>query len=186
MTASDIVRRRATYEPGVRPFPQRWFHERRSGVQSQLSETEAYGREIAFDTTVGPTGGREHQCHDRPLPMSVLIVDDDPTFLALASRVLACLGIEVAGTAADAGQALEIVHNARPSAVLVDVGLPDRNGIDLADELAELPWAPRVVLTSGYSEAWVAIERRPGRSRPPFIAKEEFDVEALRRILIEE
>lgn len=118
--------------------------------------------------------------------MSVLIVDDDPTFLALASRVLACLGIEVAGTAADAGQALEIVHNARPSAVLVDVGLPDRNGIDLADELAELPWAPRVVLTSGYSEAWVAIERRPGRSRPPFIAKEEFDVEALRRILIEE
>jgi CheY-like chemotaxis protein len=143
------------------------------------------GREIAFETTAGPTAGRDQQCDDRRLRLSVLIVDDDPTFVTQATRILACLGIEVAGVAADAGQALEIVHDVRPSAVLVDVWLPDRNGIDLAYELAELPWAPRVVLTSSDSEAWVAIQGRPGRSRPPFIAKEEFDVEALRRILIE-
>jgi DNA-binding NarL/FixJ family response regulator len=117
--------------------------------------------------------------------LSVLIVDDDPSFLALASRILACLGIEVVGTAADAGQALEIVADARPGAVLVDVGLPDRTGIDLAFELAELPWAPRIVLTSSDSEAHLAIRGRPGRSRPPFIAKEELDVESLRRALID-
>jgi len=148
-------------------------------------KTRAFGREVAFGTRVGPTAGREQQCDDRRLALCVLIVDDDPTFVARATRILACLGIEVAGTAADARQALEIVHDARPSAVLVDVWLPDRNGIDLAYELAELPWAPRVVLTSSDSEAWVAIQGHPGRSRPPFIAKEDFDVEALRRILIE-
>jgi CheY-like chemotaxis protein len=148
-------------------------------------KNRAQGREIAFETTAGPTAGCEQQCDDRRLRLSVLIVDDDPTFVARATRILACLGIEVAGVAADARRALEIVHDVRPTAVLVDVWLPDRIGIDLAYELAELPWAPRVVLTSSDSEAWVAIQGRPGRSRPPFIAKEEFDVEALRRILIE-
>lgn len=119
------------------------------------------------------------------MPFSVLVVDDDPTFLALAIRMLACLGLELAGTAADAGQALEMVHEVRPSAVLVDVGLPDRNGIDLAYELVELPWAPRVVLTSSYSEAFIAIRGRSGRGSPLFVAKEDLDLETLRRALVD-
>jgi DNA-binding NarL/FixJ family response regulator len=117
---------------------------------------------------------------------SVLIVDDDPTFVARATGIVECLGIEVAGTARDAREALELVDETRPTAVLIDVWLPDRNGIDLAYELAELPWAPRVVLTSSDSEAWVAIEGRSGRPRPAFIAKEALDAEALRPILSEE
>jgi DNA-binding NarL/FixJ family response regulator len=32
--------------------------------------------------------------------------------------------------------------------VLVDVGLPDGDGITLAHELSALPWGPRIVLTS--------------------------------------
>jgi CheY-like chemotaxis protein len=133
---------------------------------------------------VGPTSGREQRCDDRPLSLSVLIVDDDPTFVARATQILVCLGIEIAGTATDARQALEIVENARPGAVLVDVWLPDRNGIDLADELAKLPWAPQVVLTSGDSEARIAIQGRPGRESARFIAKEEFDIGTLRRALL--
>jgi len=35
-----------------------------------------------------------------------------------------------------------------PDAVLVDVELPDGDGVALARELAVLPWRPRVVLTS--------------------------------------
>ena len=78
-----------------------------------------------------------------------------------------------------------MVHDSRPSAVLVDVGLPDRSGIDLACELAELPWAPRVVLTSADREASIAIRRRPSRSAAPFVAKEDLDVETLRRALLD-
>jgi CheY-like chemotaxis protein len=117
------------------------------------------------------------------VPFSVLVVDDDPAFLELAARLMTDLGVELVATAADASQALEVVYHSRPSAVLVDVGLPDRSGIDLAYELAELPWEPRVVLTSTDSEAFTAIEERPGRRPPPFIAKEELERETLSRVL---
>jgi DNA-binding NarL/FixJ family response regulator len=114
---------------------------------------------------------------------SVVIVDDDPAFFALAGRILADIGVAVVATAADAAQGVEVVQDSRPEAVLVDVGLPDRDGIDLAYELSELPWGPRVLLTSSDSEAFVAIETRDGQPRLPFIAKEELASETLRGAL---
>src|SRR4030081_1517383 len=114
---------------------------------------------------------------------SVLIVDDDPGFLDLVARVLEDLGAVVVATAADAAQALAVVGHARPEAALVDVGLPDRDGIDLAYELSELPWAPRVVVTSSDSEAFVAMGTRDGQPRLPFIAKEDLATETLRHAL---
>jgi DNA-binding NarL/FixJ family response regulator len=117
------------------------------------------------------------------MPSSVLVVDDDPVFLAIAARILADMGIELIATAADAAQAIEVAQEAKPAAVLVDVGLPDRSGIDLAYELAELPWAPRVVLTSSDSEAFVAIETLPARRAPAFIPKAQLDTETLHQVL---
>jgi CheY-like chemotaxis protein len=117
---------------------------------------------------------------------SVLVVDDDPIFLGLAVRILADLGFAVVLTAADAARALEVAQDSRPASILVDVGLPDRNGIDLACELLELPWEPRVVVTSSDSQAFIAIESRPGSRMPPFIRKEELEGETLQRVLAAE
>jgi CheY-like chemotaxis protein len=115
----------------------------------------------------------------------VLIVDDDAAFLGLVARILADLGIESVTTAADASQALVSAQYARPDAVLVDIGLPDRDGTDLASELSELPWRPRVVLTSSDSEAFLAIEPHDGHRELAFIAKEELAGDTLRRALLD-
>ena len=114
---------------------------------------------------------------------SVLIVDDDPEFLALAGGIVSELGVDVVALAANAAQALRVAGDSRPDAALVDVGLPDRNGIDLAYELSEMPWNPRVVLTSSDSEAFHAIDTRERPPRLPFIAKEELASDSLRRLL---
>jgi DNA-binding NarL/FixJ family response regulator len=103
---------------------------------------------------------------------SVLIVDDDRTFLSLATRILTQAGLEVVATAADAAGAVSAANATKPDAALVDVGLPDREGVDLAYELAELPWRPRVVLTSADSDAGYAIDVLDGRPRLPFIPKQ--------------
>ena len=79
---------------------------------------------------------------------SVLVVDDDPEFRKLARRLLAAGGLTVVGEAGSVSTALAAADRLEPSAVLLDVELPDGDGITLARELAALPWRPRVVLTS--------------------------------------
>jgi DNA-binding NarL/FixJ family response regulator len=79
---------------------------------------------------------------------SVLVVDDDPQFRGLAARLLAASGLTVVGEADSVAAALAAAARLEPSAVLVDVELPDGDGVALARELAALPWQPRIVLTS--------------------------------------
>jgi CheY-like chemotaxis protein len=59
----------------------------------------------------------------------------------------------------------------RSDGVLVDVGLPDRDGVDLAYELADLPWKPTVVLTSSDADAVGAVDSPPGALLLPFVPK---------------
>jgi DNA-binding NarL/FixJ family response regulator len=81
-----------------------------------------------------------------------------------------------------AAAALAAAGMLRPDAVLVDVGLPDRDGIALAGELAALPWRPRVVLTSTDAEAATAADvRRSGAAA--FVPKDQLPNAALNRLL---
>lgn len=65
---------------------------------------------------------------------TILLVEDDP-FLREAFRILleeAGYGVREAGNAA---QALELVRDNPPSLVLLDLGLPDRSGLDILPDL---------------------------------------------------
>ena len=84
---------------------------------------------------------------------SVLIVDDDPAFRRLAQRLLAAFGLVVAGEAEDVASAILAAGALHPDAVLVDVELPDGDGVTLAGLLTALAWRPKVVLTSTDAEA---------------------------------
>jgi CheY-like chemotaxis protein len=114
---------------------------------------------------------------------SVLVVDDDPAFLALAARVLEEMGVALILTAPDADAAIRQAHAERPDAALVDVGLPDRDGGDLGHELAALPWGPRVVLTSTDRDVGLTLAARERDGALPFIPKEELAGGTLRRLL---
>ena len=110
---------------------------------------------------------------------TVLIVDDDERFRSLAARLLEAHGLAVAGQAGAAGAGLAAARELRPDAALVDVGLPDGDGLALAAELAGLPWAPRVVVISSNAENAHAARH----SRLPFLAKEDLPTAALRELL---
>jgi two-component system nitrate/nitrite response regulator NarL len=96
---------------------------------------------------------------------SVLVVDDDPEFRKLAGRLLAASGMTVVGEANSVAGALEAAARLEPSAVLVDVELPDGDGITLARQLVALPWHPRVVLTSIDGEITTTDEARHAGAR---------------------
>jgi DNA-binding NarL/FixJ family response regulator len=83
-----------------------------------------------------------------PVTGSVLLIDDDPAFRRLARQTLSGSGLTVVGEAATAAAGSAAARSLEPEIMLVDVGLPDGDGISLAGELSALPWGPRVVLTS--------------------------------------
>jgi CheY-like chemotaxis protein len=112
---------------------------------------------------------------------SVLVVDDDPDFLALATRIFESMGVAEIWTAATAAAAAIEADARRPEAALVDIGLPDGDGIALAYRIAALPWSPRVVLTSTDRDGARAVDRE--RDAVPFLPKEELTDGQLRRLL---
>jgi DNA-binding NarL/FixJ family response regulator len=80
--------------------------------------------------------------------MTVLIVDDHPSFRASARTLLEAEGYEVVGEAENGVSALAAAEELRPDLVLLDVQLPDLDGFQVADRLAKLADPPFVVLTS--------------------------------------
>lgn len=81
----------------------------------------------------------------------VLVVDDHRAFRAAAAAVLRRVpGFVVAGQAASGEEALECVETVRPDLVLMDIRLPQMNGVEATRTLTRL--APRtvVVLVSTY------------------------------------
>jgi DNA-binding NarL/FixJ family response regulator len=80
--------------------------------------------------------------------MTVLIVDDHPSFRASARTLLEAEGYEVVGEAENGAQAVEAVKALHPDLVLLDVQLPDLDGFQVADRLRKLADPPAVVLTS--------------------------------------
>jgi CheY-like chemotaxis protein len=120
------------------------------------------------------------------MALSVLVVDDDPAFRDIAARILRAMGFEEITETASAAAAIAQAEARRPQAALVDVGLPDGDGIELARTLADLPWSPCVVLTSSDKDSAIAITSRPGESAVPFLAKEDLANGSLRGLLLGE
>jgi DNA-binding NarL/FixJ family response regulator len=85
--------------------------------------------------------------------VSVLIVDDDEGFRSAAAELLVTHGYHVAGQAANGRDAIARAIELNPDAVLLDVNLPDEDGVAVAARLRAGADAPSVLLTSTDSEA---------------------------------
>jgi two-component system nitrate/nitrite response regulator NarL len=111
----------------------------------------------------------------------VLIVDDDPDFRGLAARIIAASDGTVVSQAGTVATAVAAALELRPGAALVDVGLPDGDGIALARELSALPWQPHVVLTSSNPDA-ASQEDVRGCGANAFVPKADLPDAPLRRL----
>ena len=113
------------------------------------------------------------------------MVDDDPVFRSLARRTLAAEGLVVIGEAGSVAAALEAAHALRPDAVLLDIGLPDGDGVALARELTALPWHPRVVLISSDPDA-ASTDEVLASGAGAFVAKDDLPNAPLERLMANE
>jgi DNA-binding NarL/FixJ family response regulator len=112
----------------------------------------------------------------------VLIVDDHADFRAAVGALLRRGGFDVVGEADTMAGALRAVDETHPDLVVLDVQLPDGDGIEGAAVIADGDSPPAVVLVSARPAAELG-SRLTGACARGFIAKDELTLSDLRALL---
>ena len=95
---------------------------------------------------------------------TILLVDDHPLFLdGVRAAVTGAEDVEIVGEATDARGAVTAAAELAPDVVLLDVGLPDGSGIDVAREiLAAQPGVRVLMMTMSDEDETVVSAMRAG------------------------
>ncbi|MFH1634771.1 MAG: response regulator [Chloroflexota bacterium] len=97
--------------------------------------------------------------------LRIVLADDHPLFLSGLRNLLAARGLTVVGTARDGNQAIEVVRALRPDVALLDLNMPECDGIEATRTIkAEMEEVKVVILTIPESEDRLYEALRSGAS----------------------
>ena len=100
--------------------------------------------------------------------MRALIVEDSTTLCAIYEAYLSGLGLEIRAVTS-LTEAKKIATDFRPDFALLDIELPDGNGLDLINELDLIEPKPVSVVMTGHGSEWA--ERALAKGAADFLAK---------------
>ena len=99
------------------------------------------------------------------MPIRLLLADDHRMLREGLRRSLTDEGFDVIGEASDGAEAVEMASNLKPDVVLMDVTMPDVDGVEATRRLsASHPEIPVVMLTMHADESVIADAMRAGAS----------------------
>lgn len=81
---------------------------------------------------------------------TIIIVDDRDDVRNLVARVARREGYDVHDTA-DPGEFVRLVSDRKPDLVAIDVVMPDKDGVEVIGELAQVGFAGKLMIMSGYN-----------------------------------
>ncbi len=115
-------------------------------------------------------------------PVTVLIVDDHPSFRAIAQVVLETDGFAVVGTASDGESGVAATLELAPDILLLDVELPDIDGFAVAERLRQAGSRTAIVLASSRESADFGSLVAESGARG-FVTKAELTGDAIRALV---
>ena len=93
----------------------------------------------------------------------VMLADDHALFRAGIRSLLETIeGVEIVGESRDGHEALRMVADLRPDILLLDIGLPELNGIEVAERLRDTPGTRVLILSMFANEEYVLRSLRAG------------------------
>ena len=84
-------------------------------------------------------------------PLRIIIADDEPIIRLDLRKTLENMGHQVVGEAGDGAKAVDLARELKPSIVILDIKMPDMDGIDAAKIISTEGIAPVLLLTA-YSQ----------------------------------
>jgi DNA-binding NarL/FixJ family response regulator len=108
------------------------------------------------------------------MTVRTLLVDDNKTFLAAVRNFLTMVpDIEIVGEAHDGWTAVELAKSLNPDLVLLDIVMPEMNGLEVAQVLKDSAHPTRIVFLSMHdSESYRTAARELGAFA--YVGKGEF------------
>ncbi len=89
------------------------------------------------------------------MTLRAVVVDDEPLARDELVFLLEELGVEVAGQAGNASQAIEVIEEARPDVVFVDLRMPGPDGLALAESVSRRHPDVSIVVVSAHDDGAV-------------------------------
>lgn len=86
----------------------------------------------------------------------LLIVDDEPDMTAFVSDVAEEMGFTCV-TTASAKECLQLYQSSKPAGIVLDVVMPDMDGIELIQALVKLNCTAPIIAMSGYQKIYLDI-----------------------------
>ncbi|MDA8130109.1 MAG: response regulator [Elusimicrobia bacterium] len=84
--------------------------------------------------------------------MKVLIVDDNEDIRGLIRAILESKGHTVAGEADDGDKAVKAFRELKPDAVLLDIIMPGKSGVDVLEELRALDQSVKIIMVTAVEQ----------------------------------
>ncbi len=82
--------------------------------------------------------------------MDILICDDESLAIERLSRLVTQLGHHVVATATHGRQAIELVQSLEPDVILLDIQMPEMDGLTCAQYLRQLDPMPAIIFCTAY------------------------------------
>lgn len=113
----------------------------------------------------------------------IVVADDDPLFREWLRSLLEGSGdFELAGEACNGEECIALLSTVNPDSVILDVKMPDWDGLELAEHIrTHFPGVKTVVVSSYNDRIYSMLAQQKGAQA--FIPKDHLSISALRRAL---